>query len=106
MRRFPEGGGKVQVSSAGATFPRWSPRGDEIFFVEGHTLMTVPVQNTPVLQVGTPHRLFDLEEDAGGVLIYDTIDGQHFVVVRTLKPAEAGVAIVENWFEEFRRGNR
>jgi len=102
VRSFPEGSGKTQLSLAGAAFPRWSPRGGEVFFVEGHTLMAVPVRTAPALQVGTPQRLFDLEEHAGRVLTYDTIDGEHFIVVRTLKPAEAGVAVVENWFQEFR----
>jgi hypothetical protein len=103
VRRFPDGTGKVQVSSNGATFPRWSLRGDEIFYIEGHALMVVPVRTAPALQIGTPQRLFDLEEPAGRVRTYDTQDGQRFVVVRTVEPADAGVAIVQNWFEEFRR---
>ena len=103
VRRFPDGGGKVQVSSNGATSPRWSVRGDEIFFIEGHTLMTLPLRTAPALQIGTPQRLFDLDEPSGRGRTYDTHDGQRFVVVRTIQPADAGVAIVQNWFEEFRR---
>jgi serine/threonine-protein kinase len=102
VRRFPDGGGRVQVSSNGATYPRWSARGDEIFFIEGHTLMAIPVRTAPELQIGTPQRLFDLEPSARA-RPYDTLDGRRFVVVRTVEPADAGVAIVQNWFEEFRR---
>jgi hypothetical protein len=34
---------------------------------------------------------------------YDTADGQRFLVVRTIEPWERGIAVVQNWFEEFRR---
>ena len=113
VRTFPAGAAQVQVTSNGAAFPRWSRRGDEIFFVEGHTLMTVPVREGlpagalaevgPTLQVGNPQRLFDLEEHAGRVGTYGTADGQRFLVVRTIEPYEQGIAVVQNWFEEFRR---
>ena len=93
----------MQVSSNGATFPRWSLRGDEIFFVEGHTLMALPLRTAPALQIGTAQRLFNLEDPAERVRTYDTHDGQRFVVVRTIQAPDAGVAIVQNWFEEFRR---
>ena len=103
VRAFPDAGGKIQVSSRGAAFPRWSPRGNEIFFVEGHTLMAVPVRTTPTLQIGAPQRLFDLEPRGAIQRIYDTLDGERFVMVRTVSPGSAGVVIVQNWFEEFRR---
>jgi hypothetical protein len=66
-------------------------------------LVTVPVHPGPTIQVGAPQRLFDLEEHAGRVRTYDTVDGQRFLVVRTIEPVEQGIAVVQNWFEEFRR---
>jgi len=103
VRSFPDGGAKIQVTSGGAAFPRWSPRGDEIFYVAGRRLMSVPAKTAPVLQLGTPMYLFDLEEHANRVRTYDTLDGQRFVVVRSLAPTKWGAAVVQNWFEEFRR---
>jgi serine/threonine-protein kinase len=102
VRTFPGGTDKVQLTSNGAAFPTWSRRGDEIFYVQGHTLMTVPVLAGPPFRAGTPARLFDLEEHAGRVRLYDTADGQRFLVVRTIEPWEQGIAVVQNWYEEFR----
>jgi eukaryotic-like serine/threonine-protein kinase len=101
VRSFPDGGAKIQVTSGGAAFPRWSPRGDEIFYVAGRRLMSVPAKTTPLLQLGTPMYLFDLEEHANRVRTYDTLDGQRFVVVRSLAPTRWGAAVVQNWYEEF-----
>jgi Tol biopolymer transport system component len=105
VRAFPDGSGKLQITSGGAAFPRWSPRGDEIFFVEGVTLMAIPVRVGSALHFGSPQRLFDLDEHASSrrVRSYDAVDGQRFVVVRATQPTEWGVGIVQNWFEEFHK---
>ena len=34
---------------------------------------------------------------------FDTLDRQRFLVVRTLKPAQSSVVVVQNWFDEFAR---
>ena len=102
VQAFPTRGEKLQLSTGGAAFPRWSPRGDEIFYVAGQRLMSVRVKAGSTLQAGTPQYLFDLESDAARVRTYDTLDGQQFVVARSLAPAKWGVAIIQNWFEEFR----
>jgi len=104
VRPFPiVGEGKKQVSFAGGTSPRWNPRGGEIFYVEAGTLMAAPVKTTPSLVVESPKRLFALEDRDPTLRQYDTADGQHFVVVRTIRPARNGVAIVQNWLKEFDR---
>lgn len=43
VQRFPEGGGRRQVSVNGGSQARWRADGDELFYVEGETLMAVPV---------------------------------------------------------------
>jgi dipeptidyl aminopeptidase/acylaminoacyl peptidase len=103
VRTFPGGQGKTQVSFGGGTSPRWNPRGGEIFYVESHALMAAPVRTVPALAIDPPKRLFDLEERSPSLRQYDTADGERFVVVRTIRPSQNGVAVVQNWAKEFAR---
>jgi hypothetical protein len=66
--------------------------------------MSVRVHTVPTLQIDAPRPLF-LLDPANGAWdpLFDTLDGRRFVVVRTLKPAQSSVVVVQNWFEEFRR---
>lgn len=67
-------------------------------------LMSARVRTQPTLQVDVPRPLFTFERpNAAEQPAFDTRDGQRFVVVKTLKPAQSSVVIVQNWFEEFRR---
>jgi serine/threonine protein kinase/Tol biopolymer transport system component len=102
VRDFPSGQHKRQVSFAGGMWPRWSPKGHEIFYIEQHTLMAVPVRLTPAFVAQAPARLFDVEERSISFPLFDTADGQRFVVVRTQRPPRNGVAVVQNWAAEFR----
>jgi serine/threonine protein kinase len=101
VRSFPEGHGKRQVSTDGGWWPRW--RGTEIFFVEKTTLMAASVRTTPSLQVDAPKALFRLEDRARTGPIFDTLDGQRFIVARTIKSPQNGIAIVQNWIAEFKK---
>ena len=58
IKPFPQGEGKWQVSVSGGAVPRWSRRGNELFFVAGNNLMAVPVQTKPSLVLGQPQKLF------------------------------------------------
>ena len=64
---------------------------------EGHTLAALNHPN-----IGQIY-LFEPENHPSRVQTYDTVDGQRFVVVRTPRPPEAGIAVVMNWFQEFER---
>jgi Tol biopolymer transport system component len=104
VREFPSGQGRQQVSVGGGTSSYWSPKGDEIFYVHEQQLMSARVRTGPALQIDAPRPLFRLERTTGGFdPSFDTLDGRRFVVVRTLKPAQSTVVVVQNWFEEFRR---
>ena len=74
------------------------------FYVHEQQLMSARVRTGPALQIDAPRPLFRLERTTGGFdPSFDTLDGRRFVVVRTLKPAQSTVVVVQNWFEEFRR---
>ncbi len=106
VRPFPNGGSRVQISTDRGTQPRWSRDRKELFYVEGDTLMAVPVNTRSAFSFGTPKRLFQKRylRDRLPFQKYDvTSDGKYFVVV---EPVEDGpprkIHLVENWFEAFR----
>ncbi|MEE9229246.1 MAG: protein kinase, partial [Acidobacteriota bacterium] len=58
VRRFPEGGRKLQVSLNGGSSPFWSRGGDALFYWEHGSLIEVPVQAEDSLTLGTARKLF------------------------------------------------
>jgi len=105
VQRFPEGGGKVQVSGQGGVQPRWRGDGKELFYVEGETLLAVAVTSAADFTVGKAVRLFEqkgIARDAGQQ--YDvSADGQRFVLVEPVGgETSATIRVVQNWFAEFR----
>ena len=109
VRPFPEGGGRIAVSSNGGTQPRWSRDGKEIFYVEGTTLVAVAVSTRPSFSVGSVTRLFEhraLLTSLWPFARYDVSgDGQRFVLpVPVDEEVEHAVSIhiIQNWYEEFR----
>ena len=110
IRSFPEGGGKRQVSVEGGTQPRWRADGKELFYVEGESLMAVPITTSPSLAVGAPVALFSapsLRWSVSSYLGYDvTPDGERFVLREVVGPNASGgsvsIRVVQNWFAEFK----
>ena len=109
VRPFPQGGRVTKVSVNGGNQPRWGKNGKELLYVEGSTLMSVPVSDSGGFSAGLPRPLFDnagLLAGAGLKPQYDvTDDGQKFVLVErvgdeTAKPRS--IHVVQNWFAEFR----
>ena len=107
---FPDpGSAKWQVSTQGGTSPRWSPRGNELFYLDARlNLMSAEVQTSPTFSVLRTRRLFD----ASGFVMaslsrrnYDVApDASRFLMVR--RPGGSTtthLVVVENWFEELKR---
>ena len=107
---FPDGGSKWQVSSDRGSRPRWSPNGDELFYVQSATgtgqgsMMAVPVETTGGFRRGRVRRLFDAPEgvDLSGFDV--SADGRRFMAVQRVGEAEqpqVTITVVENWAREF-----
>jgi serine/threonine protein kinase/Tol biopolymer transport system component len=105
VQRFPEGGGRLQVSVNGGLQPRWRGDGKELFYVEGETLMVVSVNQGAELSFGKPVALFEqpgITSSPGQQ--YDVApDGQKFVVIEAVSEDRPPVMrVVQNWISEFR----
>lgn len=111
VKPFPSGEGKSRVSIDGGAVPRWSRRGDELFFASGNDIMAVLVQTKPTLVLGQPQKLFSRRSIAadraeGFYDSYDvSADGQRFVMLQS-DEQQAGTSqkltIIQNWFAEFK----
>ena len=108
LRPFVEGGARTPVSGAGGGQPSWRRDGREMFYVEGGSLMAVPVSTEPTLSLGAATRLFEHTGFVGGGIPaqgrrYDvSADGQKFIVVEPMGEApKTSIRVVQNWYEEF-----
>ena len=103
VRSFPHGEDRQRVSVNGGTRARWRRDGKELFYVQGDTLMAVPVSTSPRLAVGSPRRLFSVHGSVLRDAEYDvTADGQRFVVPEPVGESSSPIRVVLNWYEEFR----
>jgi hypothetical protein len=106
LKRFPSGEGRWQVSLDGGRTPRWSPKGDELYWVDGEGLMVTEVQTLPEITLGTPRRLFTWNGELWHREYDVAADAGRFVMVtRAEEPDESDstadtVLVVENWAGE------
>jgi Tol biopolymer transport system component len=94
-------GGKVRISTAGGTFPRWRRDGKEIFYIDptGQMMSVAVIGAGPTFTAAAPRLLFRASFQPGGGVPYDvTPDGQKFIV-NTALPSKGAPAftIVVNW---------
>ena len=107
MTTFPSGEGRWQASVKSGVEPRWSPKGDELFYIEvsSYSLMSVPVQREPTLSLGAPQKLFSGRTPGVALFAgYDVAkDAERFLMVQVFDRDndKRSMAIVENWFAEF-----
>ena len=103
------GSGKWAVSTSGGSMPRWSHRGDEIFYMYLQSnLVSVRVTTTPAFAVEGRRVLFhasDFLQPSVSRRNYDVSrDDQRFLMVQRADGARSGqVVVVEHWPEEMRR---
>ena len=97
--------GRWPVSTDGGRNPRWSPAGDEIFFLDAaDNMVSVPVGTDPAFTFGRGRVLFSAADYAVESYVcppYDvTADGRRFLM---LKPAagagESQLVVVQGFFE-------
>jgi hypothetical protein len=100
VRPFPTGDTQWPVSVKGASSPRWSRDGRELFYREGGKLMSVPVRFSPSFEAGKPQVV--LEESYAP---YDVdLTGQRFVMARPVgvRAAITRFDVITDWFAELK----
>lgn len=108
LTTFPRSTGKWQVSVHGnASWPRWSPTGDRLYFVVEGRVEMVTVETGATPRLGTPQKVLDTTQariESGGFNKLDVSrDGRNILVVETTHALgeQNGVVFVENWLSEF-----
>jgi serine/threonine-protein kinase len=110
VQPYPPTGAKRQVSDEGGSKPRWSAKGDEIFYRNGPKLFAVPIETEPAFKPGRPKLLFEKPfVETNTRKDYDVApDGKRFVFLELTEQEAARkpvnqLTVVQNWFEEFER---
>ena len=104
VQPYPGPGGKWRVSVGGGVWPRWNPKGRELFYINGDKMMAVEVVTSPGFSAGTPKILFedpDLTNNGWDV----SPNGRQFLMVKPVEQQRAAtqIDVVLNWFEELKR---
>ena len=106
--RFPSGEGKWDVSRGAGLWPRWSEKGDRLFFVDERSrIVEVDVQVAPSFAVG-PKRVAiaaqPLSIDPARDGFDRSVDGQRFLVARSRVEdrRRASVFVIDNWARLYR----
>lgn len=109
LKRFPAGEGRWQVSTAGGAWPRFSRKGDKLYYVVGESIMEVDVDLGAEPKLGAPHELFK-RRPLGWPLIFGwppgfdvSADGSRFILVEPAGETQdhSGIVVEENWYREF-----
>lgn len=110
VRSFPDVEGYfTKISSDGGIAPVWSPRGDEIFYIQPGAkprLMNVGVEASAALAFARPRPLIDwpyYTSELGRTYDVSRPDGLRFLAVKAARPDDEHVPraeIVLDWFDE------
>jgi Tol biopolymer transport system component len=104
VQSFPGPGGKVRVSIAGGTDPRWHPNGRELFFLAPDgKLMAASVRTSgSAFDPGTPTALFQTRTAVGGnANLFPQYavarDGRFLINVPDTASSAAPIMVIVNW---------
>lgn len=106
VESFPEGAGRLRISTNGGIGPRWRSDGKELFYLSrDNAMMAVDVKVGASFEHGAPHELFKAPVRGGGpqayALHYDVSpDGQRFLIIAQSATGDAAsppITVVLNW---------
>jgi serine/threonine-protein kinase len=109
VRPFPSGAGQWQVSVDGGGYPRWSPKGDKLWFrAFGNQLMEVDVTSGATVSVSEPRAVFNGDPVSVDLTLgYAVVgNGERFIAARRVADPDGSmpsITVVQNWFAEFAR---
>jgi serine/threonine protein kinase/Tol biopolymer transport system component len=98
---FPGGTGRVRVSAAGGSLPRWRRDGKELFYLAPDgSLMSVEIRPDTEFRFSPPKPLFhtSLRRGSDGPLYDVTGDGERFLMISGLDTlGESNIDMTLNW---------
>jgi dipeptidyl aminopeptidase/acylaminoacyl peptidase len=98
------GSGRVQLSTDTGSKPRWSPDGQEVYFVRNDELFAVSFDAKHAVGIGRPRRLFGgvvgLPIESGQTYDVDHRRGRFLMLRATERPPVAEVRFILNWASE------
>jgi eukaryotic-like serine/threonine-protein kinase len=103
IQSFPDAGRKLQISTRGGYEPKWSSKGDEIFYISlGRELTSVKFRDGSRVEAGLPVELFELPVPGPRPSYPSTYavaaDGRRFLVNTIVRDApSAPISVVLNW---------
>jgi dipeptidyl aminopeptidase/acylaminoacyl peptidase len=101
VQRIPGPGARLQVSVGGATGPRWSPNGKELFYaIPACCMMSATIATTPELSVVRRDSLFRVRGIRS--IVVPTPDGNHYVATLADFGTVSGPILVFGWADEVR----
>jgi Tol biopolymer transport system component len=99
---FPDAISKLTISTDGGRRPRWSPDGQELFFIsaDGRVMAASLHAGKTGLQVTATHPLF--KYDAGDLDV--SSDGKRFLTFRDVEnQPPAPITLITNWTAELKK---
>ena len=99
VQTFPSSGQKWQISTDGGEEPRWSPSGDEIFYLNptSRLMATAVRKKGATFDAGVPKPLFEIHGKGGHDTVYSVSpDGQRFLINSALNQ-KTPITLVLNW---------
>jgi serine/threonine-protein kinase len=107
LRTYPTQTGQWQVSSAGGSFPVWSPHNDAIYYRDPTgQIMRVAVRKSQAITLGTPTPLARPSSLIARVGFDVSPDGKRLLMVEEVRTDEqraAALAVVQNWLAAYKR---
>ena len=109
VRPFPDTSRtRWTISTEGGQSPLWSPRGDELFYVNAkNQLVSVKVSEGDVFQAGKVSVVFDYVGPVNGVAVRNfdiSADGSRFLMLKDITtPPKPRFIVAEHWLDEVKR---
>jgi serine/threonine-protein kinase len=105
VRPFPHTStGRWQVSSDGGVSPGWSPRGDELFYLEDEGMMSASISTNAGFNAARPRKLFTgrFFNGLSGRPFDVSKDGRRFLMVKATQTdtQSAMVVVSTNWVDQ------
>jgi WD40 repeat protein len=99
LTSFPEGKGKWQVSTDGASYPAWRGDGKELFFkrTNDEFLVSSVTVKGNALQVGAPQRLFRAGVPGFGTPFDVSADGKRLLINLAEEDVVSPLTVFTNW---------